>query len=310
MNCYNSARYLAAAIDSVYAQTFTDWEIIFFDNCSTDESPKIAQSRDARLKYFRNAETVPLGAARNLAMARAAGEYIAFLDCDDLWCPEKLARQVSAMEADPKAMMVYSDALFFYDQGRSFRLYPRGNAPRGDIFRSLLRRYVLPMPTVMVRRDALQQAGEWFDGRFHMVEDADLFMRIAFLGPVAYVDQVLAKRRMHDESWTAKKKELFPKEESMLLAKFAALWPAFTKDYAGEIAIRKAIIDYQYAVLHWEQGNGGLARQRMKPHLGTFRKMWVPFLFSFLPYVFYKKIKTQYENYSAAFQGGVDHQAF
>ena len=92
------------------------------------------------------------------------------------------------------------------------------------------------MPTIIVRRDALDHISGWFDERFNMVEDGDLFMRLAYYYPIAYVDEVLAHRRMHAASWTSMKKELFPKEEEMLLAKFASLWPSFESDYAKEIA--------------------------------------------------------------------------
>lgn len=69
------------------AQTFGDFEVIFWDNGSTDDSPAIAQSYGPKLRYFRGKTTVPLGAARNLALMRARGRYLAFLDCDDLWRP-------------------------------------------------------------------------------------------------------------------------------------------------------------------------------------------------------------------------------
>src|SRR3989304_6187690 len=98
MNCLNCAKYLREAIDSIYAQTYKDWEIIFWDNASTDDSAVIAGNYDGRLRYFRDEEVVPLGKSRNLAMEKAGGEYIAFLDCDDKWMPEKLERQIPLFE--------------------------------------------------------------------------------------------------------------------------------------------------------------------------------------------------------------------
>ena len=92
MNCLNSSEHLQETLDSLAAQTFTDFEVIFWDNGSTDSSPQIARGHAGlagRLRYFRGEETVPLGAARNLAIARSRGRYVAFLDCDDLWRPEK-----------------------------------------------------------------------------------------------------------------------------------------------------------------------------------------------------------------------------
>ena len=107
MNCFNGEKYLREAIDSVYAQTYKNWEIIFWDNASTDNSAEIAKSYDEKLRYFRGEKTVPLYAARNLALKQAKGKYIAFLDCDDYWLPQKLERQVEIFESDKKIGLVY-----------------------------------------------------------------------------------------------------------------------------------------------------------------------------------------------------------
>ncbi|MCD7983653.1 MAG: glycosyltransferase, partial [Desulfovibrio sp.] len=106
MNCLNSARDLRAALDSLMAQSFEDFEVIFWDNGSTDDSPAIARSYGPRLRYFRGEKTVPLGAARNLALAQARGRYLAFLDCDDLWRPQKLEKQVALFEANERVGLV------------------------------------------------------------------------------------------------------------------------------------------------------------------------------------------------------------
>src|SRR3989338_6378909 len=94
MNCYNGEQYLREAIDSVYAQTYKNWEIIFWYNASTDDTQRIATSYDSRLKYFRADVNTPLGQARNMALKKATGIYIAFLDSDDVHLPCALQRQV------------------------------------------------------------------------------------------------------------------------------------------------------------------------------------------------------------------------
>ena len=103
MNCRNSAAYLREAINCVFNQTFSSWEIIFWDNGSTDGSPKIAQSfTDKRMRYFRADEPTPLGEARNLAIAKARGRYIAFLDCEDVYKRQNLpsgARPENVLDA-------------------------------------------------------------------------------------------------------------------------------------------------------------------------------------------------------------------
>ena len=80
MNCYNGEKYLKEAIESVYAQTYRNWEIIFWDNASTDNSKRIAKSFDSKLHYFLGERTITLGAARNKALSKCNGDYIAFLE--------------------------------------------------------------------------------------------------------------------------------------------------------------------------------------------------------------------------------------
>ena len=93
MNCYNGEKFLKEALDSVYSQTYQNWEIIFWDNCSTDNSRCIAGSFDLRLKYYKSSEIINLGAARKSAVEKCSGVFIAFLDVDDKWFSKKLEIQ-------------------------------------------------------------------------------------------------------------------------------------------------------------------------------------------------------------------------
>ena len=112
MNCYNGEKYLREAIDSVYSQTYQNWEIIFWDNASTDNSEKIAKSFDSKLRYFKGRETIPLGQARNKALNECKGKFIAFLDCDDLWLNEKLDYQMNIMVSRNDIVVCYSNGYF------------------------------------------------------------------------------------------------------------------------------------------------------------------------------------------------------
>jgi len=95
MNCFNGEKYLREAIDSIINQTYKNWEIIFIDNCSIDNSAEIAESyKDERIKYYRTRKNIPLYAARNIAIDKCNGEYIGFLDCDDIWLEDKLEKQI------------------------------------------------------------------------------------------------------------------------------------------------------------------------------------------------------------------------
>ncbi len=122
MNCLNCEKYLREAIDSVFAQTYEDWEIIFWeDKASKDGSENIATSYGRKLRYFRSDVSLPLYGSRNLAVQQARGKYIAILDCDDIWLPTKLEEQIPLLERDDKVGLVYSDIILFNEKGKEKR---------------------------------------------------------------------------------------------------------------------------------------------------------------------------------------------
>lgn len=199
MNCFNSARYLRDAIESVYAQTFSDWEIVFWDNASTDGSARIARAFDGKIRYFRGQATVPLGQARNMALAQARGTLIAFLDCDDVWLPTKLAAQAPLFDADPRVGLVYCNADYIDALGRSRNgtFFDRFAPRAGDVFFDLLTGpNFIPCVTAVLRRDVCMQAGG-FRAELTNGEEYELFLRVARDYAVRYVDASLAKYRQH-----------------------------------------------------------------------------------------------------------------
>src|SRR5581483_3112310 len=159
INCLNGEKFLRAAIDSALAQTFEDREIILWDNASTDSTSEIGRQYGDKLRYFRGAKTVPLGAARNRAMAEAHGEIVAFLDADDLWLPSKLAKQVPLF-CDPNVGLVFTDAIYFNQAGKEKALYGSRLPRTGQVFRSLLTGYQLCLSTTAIRRRALDGLSE------------------------------------------------------------------------------------------------------------------------------------------------------
>jgi teichuronic acid biosynthesis glycosyltransferase TuaG len=98
--CYNSARYIGQTIESVLAQTYQNWEMIIVDDCSTDNSFQLAREyaeKDKRIRVYRQEQNSGAALARNKAIMESHGKYVAFLDSDDLWLPEKLEKQLRFM---------------------------------------------------------------------------------------------------------------------------------------------------------------------------------------------------------------------
>jgi glycosyltransferase involved in cell wall biosynthesis len=282
MNCYNCKKYLREAIDSVYAQTYPHWEIIFWDNASTDGSEEIAHSFDERLRYFRGSELIPLGAARNLALKKAQGEFIAFLDCDDLWMPQKLGKQIPLFN-DPQVGLVFSDTIYFNDSGKNDRLYAFRSYKTGACFAALLSDYFLAMPSVVIRRAALDREPAWFDPNFVASNDSEFLIRLAYHWKLAMVNEPLAKWRIHPGSLTWQKFSAIADEIVEMVAKYKRIFPNFAQRYAREIRILEssgAVIRAKDAIA---RDNLLVARKYLAPHVFANIKALILYLITYLP---------------------------
>jgi len=198
MNCYNSAKYLKEAIDSIYAQSYDDWEIIFWDNASTDDSAEIAKSYDEKLKYFLANEHAPLGKARDLALRETKGDYVAFLDCDDVYLPEKIKIQLAAMQ-EVNAVCSYGGWIKIDPKGKELAEYKIPNN-YGEVFELLLLRYVVNFQTLMLKSSLLKRENISFDSNLKFAPDHNLVLRIAYNWPVLSISDLLVKYRVHGDS--------------------------------------------------------------------------------------------------------------
>lgn len=266
MNCYNSAEHLREAMDSVFRQTWADWEIVFWDNCSTDESPAIAQSYGPKVRYFRGGTNVPLGAARNLAIARAEGELLAFLDCDDEWLPTKLERQVALFEANPRVGLACTDTEMFGEKGTLSRMFESARPVRGMVFRELMTRQWISMSSAVIRKAALDSLGEWFDESLNVCEEADVFYRIAKTWELDHVDEPLTRWRVHGVNTTFRKFGQFADETLRILDKHRRLYPGYEEEFPDLVALLTRRAAFQKAVALWREGKGKEARALVQPY--------------------------------------------
>jgi glycosyltransferase involved in cell wall biosynthesis len=202
INIRNGAGTLREAMDSVLQQTFEDWELIVWDDRSTDCSAAIvAQYRDSRIRYFLSPKDVPLGTARNDAIRQATGTWIAFLDQDDLWLPHKLASQLAL--ASNSVGLIY---------GRTVRFYPNGSErdydftheyaflPEGDIFTQLFTKSCfIAMSSAVFRRSAIEAVGG-IPEEIQIIPDYYLYAAVTRKYEARAVQEVVCRYRMHPDS--------------------------------------------------------------------------------------------------------------
>jgi len=200
MNCFNGAKYLQQAIESVLAQTYQNWEIIFWDNQSTDRTAEIvARYPDRRLKYFYAPSHTQLYEARNRAIEYASGELIGFLDVDDWWMPNKLEEQV-ALFSDPQVGMVCGNYFIYSERKKTYYKLTSGHLPTGWVLNALLKSYFVGLLTLMVRKSALDAFNPPTNPRYHIIGDFDLVVRLSTSWKLACVQNPVAFYRVHDSS--------------------------------------------------------------------------------------------------------------
>ena len=197
INCYNGEKYLKDAIDSVYAQTFKDWEIIFIDNCSTDNTAKIAQSYDERVKYHKTKKTIKLYAARNYAMKFVKGKYVSFLDSDDMWLSEKLEKQLNCFS--DQIALVCTLLHFIDSNGNKIN---KSDPPkyRGLVTNKLLTRNFVGISSVMARTNILKK--HQFNSGYNLFGDHDMWIRLSSHHEFDYVNEFLTIVRLRPDSTT------------------------------------------------------------------------------------------------------------
>jgi glycosyltransferase involved in cell wall biosynthesis len=231
--CYNGEAFIREALESVLAQDYENIEIVVVDDGSTDGSPGVVAEYvgEHPVTLLTNEENRGIGYARNRGISAARGSYIAFLDQDDIWLPDKVSRQLEVFSGAGEGLgLVFSNVyhmkgerVFEHDWPR--RRIPKDfNAlPREEVFEALFLHNFIPMITVMVPRACLQRVGG-FDERLRGgADDYDLCLRIAAEYRLCYLDRKLAVHRLHERNYSDDL--LFIRDELVIMEKMCRRYP-------------------------------------------------------------------------------------
>jgi glycosyltransferase involved in cell wall biosynthesis len=260
VNLYNGADYLREALDSVLAQTFEDWELILWDDQSTDGTASIAAGYVCeRVRYYLAPQRTSLGEARKAVMRQARGEWLAFLDQDDVWLPHKLERQVELADRHPDAGLIYGRTLLFTPSGseRDFdHRHEYTPLPEEDIFlRLFIDSCFVAISSAMFRRAAILELGE-IPARIEMTTDYYLFLSVARRHTAHAVQDVVCRYRWHGGNMTLRYGQRVHDEALWMIAQW--------EDAIGpELAAHRRRIHHSVAALYEMRGGqfmAGLSR--------------------------------------------------
>ena len=264
---YNRIETLGRALRSVINQTFSDWELIVVDDGSTDGTVKMILSKYPAIHLHRQGHT-GVSSARNAGVALASGEWIAFLDSDDAWLPEKLERQLSHLAKEPELRLSHTDEIWIRHDTRVNQ--PKEYAKSGGrIYHRCLPRCCICPSSVLMHRDLFNEIGG-FDETFPVCEDYDLWLRITAREPVHHLDEALVRKygghedQLSTNTWGMDRyriralekilieKILTPKDQLLtketLIKKLRILITGARKRGNQEI-----VAEYEPRLLEWEQ---------------------------------------------------------
>lgn len=229
---YNGEDYLPATLESVISQTGKNWEIIAVNDGSADGSIKILENFAARNPGRIQVISVPNGGvsrARNTGVSVARGEYIAFLDQDDLWTPTKLEKQLEQFARDPDLGISFTNESIIDGSGNVLRenvLILTAGKNRGFVFDHLVFENFIPISSVIMQKKLFEDLGE-FDTHYSLAEDYDLLLKAVKRARVDYIDESLLLYREHGNSGTHRKIDLLTKEAFEILDKWRIRDPRF-----------------------------------------------------------------------------------
>lgn len=218
----NAESFIQEAIESVFSQTHIDWEMLLIDDGSTDASTEVALRYVAQnpgqvhyLEHFDH-QNRGMSASRNLGIQNSLGDYVAFLDADDVWLPQKLELQLSALKSQPEAGMLYGNTLYWYSWTGNPKDYQRDHIPDLGVKPNslieppnLLPLYLkgavaVPCPcSVLVRRGALTRIGGFEESFPGMYEDQVFYAKMALVYPIFVSGECLERYRQHPDASTA-----------------------------------------------------------------------------------------------------------
>lgn len=241
IHTYNNEKFIVETIESVLNQTYRDYEIIVVDDGSVDGT------HDALLPYMQQIryhykENGGIASAKNTGIRLSQTEFIAFLDHDDLWAPDKLKLQMECFNENPQVGLVYAKYTSFRD-GKELRTKPE-KGYSGWIFKELLSKSFIQTSTVMVKKECLNAVGP-YDESFSLGDEYDMFLRISKKFQCGFIDKGLTRYRVHDTN-ASKDDFLFDKEN---LGVYKKVYNNFT-DLNGEEKkiLRKRIAGYSMKV--------------------------------------------------------------
>jgi glycosyltransferase involved in cell wall biosynthesis len=285
---YNCAAYLGRAIESVLAQGYPNIQCIVVNDGSTDNTLDVARSYGERVEVFDQANA-GASEARNVGIAHAAGEFIAFLDADDYWKPSKVEKQVRAFQDFPDLALVTCDFVDHLDninepdavERMAAQPYDQSIVTLYEDFLTLFQDPYLGTPTIMVRASRARDVGG-FDAGLTIAEDLDFYFRVCQARPFARINQPLVC--IHRRPGTLSYTQPGYQRNLEVIDRLERNYPEFAQAHPNEFELQRLVLYERWAALALVQGEGGMARAILRKsckhgRIATYHRLYLKSFF-------------------------------
>ncbi|MBK69669.1 MAG: hypothetical protein CMF54_07765 [Legionellales bacterium] len=227
INCFNGEKYIKESIESVINQSYNNWEIIFWDNGSFDQTKNIVnnyQKSSTKIKYFHYKENEKLGIARNKAINECTGKYITFLDVDDIYLNNTLEILVNSIEKE-NVDLCYGGVENIDEKGKRInRVMPKYK--NGNLFNDLLMQFDIHVPSVIVSNKIIKTNKYSINTKLECSEEFNLFMKIAYKHSICSIPKIVSKYRIRSDSLTVLTQERHGIERRITLDELVKTYPS------------------------------------------------------------------------------------
>ena len=281
INCFNSERFIEEAIRSVFSQTFENWEIIIWDNFSNDNTKNLVFKFDQKkIKYFKSLEYTNLGEARNLALRKVNGDYIAFLDSDDTYEPNYLSSVVELITSiDTDCIYVKANKIIF---DKKNQISDDTDDLKPMSFKNLFINYNIFMSGTFVKKDVLDKYKINFDSNLNHAEDYDFFLSVSILCKIHFYDKTLVNYRIHDNNITKVNARRGVIEEEYVMMKIILQYPEFYNNHKYIFSIKKKKLQWNYFLFVCLENEGKSARENISGYKFNSLKYFIFFLMTYI----------------------------
>jgi len=281
MNCWNGEEYLEESIESVFNQSFSDWEIVFIDNCSNDKSAEIAMSFGKKVKYYKTPYKMTLGEARAFGVDKCQSQYLMYLDVDDRYRENTVDTLFNAIHGS-NYLVVYSGHRNIDSKGRIIGKY-NPLCKEGYIFDNLLRQFDIPTSSLIMNLKMYEKSGQTYDKAVVVSAEYNHYLRLAVSHKFKCINGELTDYRIHSRGLTNERAADLYKDRISTLESIIKEYPEVFAKYPVGFKEAYARADYYKMRDYLSLEDIFSARKIIKPHIFLSFRYFAVYIILFMP---------------------------